>query len=264
VKSPALNLAINNSRVFKGTIWKTLVDESDKRIFVETRNADEKRVCFSAYSFNDNLWLWSDIAFEEPWWISLGYVQDEILLLTVYNDTNNPDNKSLVAVDAGTGKILWWRNNFVVAYVTTNGVMGSDTKFGSSLVALALKTGEILPAMLIQSPSVQNFNVIRPLQYLDGSDHFLTVRAFVERKCNVTPVSVIEYCEHSSWIMVSVFIQEKELANYLIVFDSDGQIVLKEQLGENLKGIAYDTFFLFEGFIIFVKNKRELVSYKIA
>jgi hypothetical protein len=264
VNFAAEKITLNDSKIFPGTIWNTIVDESRKVIFVETRNVDEKKVRFAAYNFDKNLWLWDEVGFEEPWWISLGYVQDEVLLLTVYDDTNNPDKKSLIALDVETARLIWWKNNFVVAHVTSMYVIGNDTKFGLKSMTLDLRTGDVVSSAVVEIPARQNFPVIRPLQYPQGTQHFETVKTFIERKCKLLPVLAIEYCEYKSLIIVSVFVEESDLANYLIVFDSEGQIVLKEQLGENLKGIAYDTFFLFAGFIIFVKNKRELVSYKIA
>jgi len=40
-------------------------------------------------------------------------------------------------------------------------------------------------------------------------------------------------------------------------------LLLKEKLDEHLKGIGLDTFFVLSGYVFFVKNKVELVCYKI-
>jgi hypothetical protein len=53
------------------------------------------------------------------------------------------------------------------------------------------------------------------------------------------------------------------LANYLIVLTSEGDVLLHEKAAENLKGIGIDTFFLLEGSLFFVKNKCELIRYKL-
>ena len=64
-------------------------------------------------------------------------------------------------------------------------------------------------------------------------------------------------------ILMSVFVKEDELANFLYGFSSDGELIFKETLGENLKGVGLDTFFIYSDHLIFVKNKKELTSYKI-
>jgi hypothetical protein len=62
---------------------------------------------------------------------------------------------------------------------------------------------------------------------------------------------------------VSVFVNEAGLANYLYGLSASGEILIKEKLGESLKGVGLDTFFIFSGHLIFVKSKNELISYKI-
>ena len=104
--------------------------------------------------------------------------------------------------------------------------------------------------------------VVRPQQYLADNEYFATVKRFLERKFNLLPVTALEYLEHDSIIFVSFYIQEDELANYLLIMSSDGQVLLQEKLDEHLKGIGLDTFFVFSGCVFFVKNKAELVSYQ--
>jgi len=222
-----------------------------------------KRVSFSALDLEQNIWLWKDIHFDEPWWISLQAVADNVLLLTLYTDTNNPDKKSILAFDVTLQKVLWWKNNFTLTSLSDSQVVGVDTKFGSKAVRLALKDGTELAAGEFVLSSEQNFTITRPFQYPEGSPHFETVRAFLELKCQISPIISIEYCEYNSLILISAFISQDDLANYLFVFNSPGDLLLKETLGEHLKGIALDTFFIFSGYLIFVKNKGELVSYKL-
>lgn len=250
------------SQTFSATIWKTLADEESNLIFIESRDSENKHVRFSAWDLSRNLFLWENIEFEEKWWISLGYVYQGTLLFTLYTDTNNPDKKSVIAFDIQSREIRWWKNNFEVAYISEGLVVGRDTRFGSREVCLQANSGVEVSQQKPEFPSPQNFKVIRPLQYIQGTDHFESVKAFLERKSSFSPVHVVEYCEYHALILISAFTEQKDLANYLMVFNSEGDIVLKEQLGENLKGIAYDTFFILAGFLIFVKNKRELISYR--
>jgi hypothetical protein len=127
---------------------------------------------------------------------------------------------------------------------------------------LNLADGSEIPRDSYVLADEQNFMIIRPFQYHEGSTHFATVKAFLEMKCQVSPIISIEYCEYNSLVLVSAFVTQNDLANYLFVFNSSGELVMKEILGEDLKGIAFDAFFIFSGYLIFVKNKCELVSYK--
>ncbi len=261
VSSPDESLILHASETFADPVWKTLVDEQSGILFIESRNVETQTVNFSAWDVPNKRFLWQSLQFEEKWWLTLGYAGAGMLLFTHYADTNNPDKKSVMAYDVVQQQLKWWKNNFVVANVNDNIVVGADTKFGSRELMVDIRTGDELKESVNFSPS-QNFMVIRPLQYFEQTEHFNTVKDFIERKCAISATQLIEYCEHRSLIIISAFAEEGNLANYLMVFNSEGDIVLKEQLGENLKGIAFDTFFILTGFLIFVKNKRELISYR--
>jgi hypothetical protein len=54
-----------------------------------------------------------------------------------------------------------------------------------------------------------------------------------------------------------------DLANFLIVFSKKGECLLKEEISSRVKGIGFDTFFVLRNNLIFIKDKNELVSYRI-
>jgi hypothetical protein len=248
---------------FDGIIWKTLVDPDRKRLFLEVRNAEKKMATFSLIDLESGRCLWKEHQMEEPWWISLQAVSTNVLLFTLYTDSNNPDKKSILAFDVDKKKMLWWKSNFVIASVAGNHIKGTDTKFGSREVTINLGDGTIAPDNSDLLVHEQNFDIIRPFQYQDGTAHFDTVKTFLETKCQISPTISIEYCEFHSLILISAFVRQNDLANYLFVFNSNGELMLKETLGTDLKGIALDTFFIFSGYLIFVRNKHELRGYKI-
>ena len=200
---------------------------------------------------------------DEPWWVSLGAIGGDRLLFTIYTDTNNPDRKSLVAYDVIRQQISWWQNDFSLSAVRGGYVLGQHLKFPGKETFLDLLTGKPAEPVEFDLEDSQNFPVIRPFQYEEGSAHFITVKHFFETRMGIAPVATIEYLEFESLIISSVFVNNDGLANYLYVFRANGEVLMKEMLGENLKGVALDTFFIFSGHLIFVKNKNELISYKI-
>jgi hypothetical protein len=246
-----------------GIIWKTLADPETTRLYIEVRNSDLKRVSFSALDLKTQQWLWCNVKFEEPWWINLAAVSGDIILFTVYTDTNNPDRKSIFAFDSQLQKIIWWKPNYSINTVLGSCVVGVETKTGSKEIMLNILDGSELTENSVVLQEEQNFIITRPFQYYEGSTHFETLQSFITSKCAISPVISIEYCEYHSLILISAFTKPEDLVNYLIVFNSEGDLLLQETLGEHLKGIALDTFFIFSGYLIFVKNKNELVSYRL-
>ena len=99
---------------------------------------------------------------------------------------------------------------------------------------------------------------------MEGHAYFETVRTFLQSRFNFEAVVALEYLEDSSLIFISCYTRnEAGLTNELLVLSADGEILLRENLGEQLKGIGQDTFFIYAGSVIFVRNRGELFSYKI-
>lgn len=230
---------------------------------MEVRDPEAKTVSFSALNLQNNQWLWKDVTFEESWWISLRAVGGDILLLTVYTDSNNPDKKSLVAFHVIEERMAWWYNGFSLTSVNDLYARGVDSRFPEKEIILNLLTGKPVPQVDFDLEDSQNFTVIRPFQYEEGTAHFDIVKDFLTSRLGILPVATIEYLEFEDLIIMSVFLKEQGLANYLYGLDASGHVLIKEKLGENLKGVGLDTFFIFSGNLIFVKNKKELTSYKI-
>lgn len=259
----AENIEFAYSHFFEGIIWNTLADACNKRLFIETRNTQQKKVSFSALNLQNYQWLWNDVVMDEAWWISLGAISNDILLLTLYTDTGNPDKKSLIAYDVLKKQVIWWKNGFSLSAANDRYVKGIDSRFAHKSIILDLFNGDQVDQMDFDLELSQNFPVIRPFQYEQDTAHFTTVSDFLKLKCGLTPVITIEYLEFESLIMASVFVKGQDLANYLYVFASGGDVLLKETLGKDLNGVGLDTFYIFSGHLIFVKNKHELISYKI-
>jgi hypothetical protein len=229
-------------------------------LFLEIRKEEPRLVTFSALDLADERLLWHDISFDEKWWVTLSDVAENILLFTVFTDTNNPDRKSVLAYDYERSTIQWWRNNFSLSAVTANTVTGTDTLV-SRVVTIDLLSGQDVKEQPVL-PMVRNFSVLKPLHYYQDAPHFETVQSFLRSKCGISAVSLIEYLEYGSRIVMSFYVEEPDLANFLIVLNDDGEILFKEKIGEHLQGLGVDTFFIFSGYLIFVKNKSGLASYK--
>jgi len=249
------------SHVFDGIVWQTVVSRGTNLLLIEIRNSQRKQVSFSALDSATGHFVWRDIVFDEPWWISLGAATGEIVLFTIYLETTNPDKKAIFAYHIFDRKIVWWNNDFSLVSVSARTVQGLSSKFGSRFVVLDLFTGKEAPGD--EDSGETPDGVVRPQQYLADNEYFASVKRFLERKFNLLPVTALEYLEHDSTIFVSFYIQEDESVNYLLVVSTEGEVLLHEKLDEHLKGIGLDTFFVFSGSVFFVKNKAELVSYRI-
>ena len=255
------SIAFNFSKVFDGVVWTTKVSHENDIIVLEIRNNARKEARFAAFNYNTQEFLWQDKLMDEPWWINLASVSGKIVLLTVYTDTHNPDKKATVAYNLFDGKLEWWQNDFSISSISDNFVVGFSEKYGKREVVLDLNTGKAIQAPAFYGEIKERS--LRPNQFFEGHSYFETVKTFFSQKFNLLPITALEYLEYDSLIFVSCYLQENDLTNYLFIISADGNLLLKEKLDEHLKGIGLDTIFILSGCVFFVKNKVELVCYKI-
>ena len=257
----ARSVQFNFSYVFEGVIWNMLVSPGHGTLVLEVRDKERKRVTFSALDSRGGKFIWRDKSFDESWWINLGAVSDNVIVFTVYMETNNPDKKGVFAYHIFEDRMLWWNNDFSIVSVSNAVVEDVSSKYGFRQATLDIMTGQEVSGKQVEQSA--HAPVTRPHQYLAEHSYFGTVKTFLEQKFNLSPLISLEYLEHDSLVFISFYVQENELANYLIIISADGSLLVKEKLDEQLKGIGLGTFFILSSCVIFVKNKGELVSYKI-
>lgn len=247
------------SHHFTGVIWNTVAVPESSILLLEIRDHHQKTVSFSALDYRENKFLWRDFYLEESWWVNLAAVVGDVMLFTIYLETQNPDKKGMLAYRLQDRTLCWWNNDFSLTSVGTDRVTGFSSRFGAKEIALDLQSGKEVPVRAEAAVGVPS--LIRPVQYAEGTAHFETVKTFLSRNLNLLPVTALEYLEHDAQIIISYYTAQDGLANDLLVVGDNGDVLLHEKLGEQLKGIGLDTFFMLSGCLFFVKNREELVSY---
>lgn len=256
-------LQFNFSHRFEGVVWNMLVYPQQDVLLLEIRNADQKVVSFSALNYAENLFLWNNRKLDEAWWISLSAVEAGVVLFTVYLDKNNPDKKALMAYSLSNLELKWWNNDFAVGAVEGNQVMGFTSRLGLQEKALDLHSGKEIARASGSVKHVAKELILKPVQYLEGTAYFDTVKVFLADRLNFSALSSLEYLETDSCIIVSGYTEENGLVNYLLVLSRKGDLLFKEKINGPVKGIGFETFFVLGGCLFFVQNKVELVSYKL-
>jgi hypothetical protein len=256
---------LNFSHRFQGVIWNMVAGTEHDPLIIEVRDTEKKQVTFSALDLSSGEFRWRDRTLEENWWISLTLVHHGILIFTAYLDTNNPDKKGILAYSASDLSQLWWVNDFSVSSVTASTLRGFSQKFGLKEHAVDMKTGrEVLTPP--DDAIVEPHELLKPAQYLEGTEYFATVKTFLLKQLNLNVVSALEYLEFEKSMIISCYVagnDSPDMANFLIVFSRTGECLLKEEISSRAKGIGLDTFFVLRNNLIFVKNKNELLSYRI-
>jgi len=253
---------IKFSHHFSGAIWATLAVPDKDILIIEVRDEVKFQVQFSALDFLNNQFLWKGITLKESWWIGLTAANDTTVLFHTYANKGNPDHKNLIALDIFTGNVRWEIVEFSFFDWDDSEIAGHLTKDELNQATVNIKTGELTEKGWTIKTANEKAGPIRPVGYFEGTPYFESVKEFVQKRTDYHPTKGIEYLEWKDWIMVSMYIEESgSLANYLLVFGTDGEVLLEVKLGEKLPGLGTDTFFMLSGCLFLVKNKTELVAY---
>lgn len=207
-------------------VWNMLPVAGKPIIAIEQRDEVKRQVSFSAYHFIDHRFLWRDVVLPEKWWINLAGTTQDHLVLKVFENTENPDKTSFLLLDAETGKP---ESNLhqQIDWMHTNDTM-------------------------------------HPFLYLDGEPEFETVKNFLNSQRKEAPMLGAEYMEYAGQIIISYYVgAPAQFKNLLTIFNQRGERLYEEEIGTNLKGIGINTFFITSGSLFFVKNKTELVTFRI-
>jgi len=232
-------------------------------LILEVRNEQRREARFSALDVITNRFEWKDILFDETWWIGLTAATKEVLLLHIYSNTENPDTKDLMAWDIFRQQTRWQLRNFLVGFLSGNSLYGWFADKNAEEVIIDVGTGDVVENKAAEVKAEENIRILKPFQYVEGTPYFEMVKTFLNQMFNIVPSAGVEYLEEQSFIFISYHAMQDSLVNYLMVLTADGSVLLHEKLGERLKGLGFETFFILSGCLFFVRNKCELVSYRI-
>jgi hypothetical protein len=206
-------------------IWNVLPVPGKPWAVVEERDEVNRKVSFSAIDYQKKKIVWKNDSLPELWWINLARITHKEVWLKIFENTSNPD-------------LTRW----LVLSVADGSPLNQPDEIGGE------HTNEL----------------VQPFQYLDGEPDFETVKKFIAIRMQKLPLLGVEYLEHAAFIFVSFYFGEPgSLTNLLACFTRSGNIVWQEEIGTNLKGIGVNTFFVVSDYLFFVKNKSELVTFRI-
>lgn len=217
------------SKELPGKVWNMLLNADNNWLVMEVRDHASKKVSFWILDIITRKWIWEDVEFEESWWLNLLATKQGNVYFNYFPDEKNPDSKKIIVVDV---KALE-----VIEETDTYAFEGKQ---------------EVLKNNQVQSP----------LYYVEDSDHFVTVRKFINQRYNHDIIKAVDYLEQGSKVFISYYLYAGEkMDNYLLVMDAVGEALIHEKIDDELDTIGMATFFTFADYLITVKNKTEVLIY---
>lgn len=256
-------------------MWRIRIDTSAGNLALEVRNADLLLATFYTLNTADFTLKQLPVPPAQAWWKGLEDTQDNMVYLHGYGDRKVGQHKGITAFTAASGEVKWEQYGLAFYGFAEEGAFAYPaTTPEEPFLLLHPQNGQIIRNGIEQSEAasqVEAFNQVRysnctyPTIYLEGEEYYAQVRDFLEEQLGTVPVKAIEYAETAAALVMSFYenTEGRGLTNFVAVFDLEGNLQLKEKLGEGLSGIGSDTFFIFNLNLYFLQDRHMLKVYRL-
>lgn len=255
---------------FDGIIWQVFTDVSRAYLILEIRHPNHT-VSFAAVDLTHGQLLWEHFLPAETWWSSGVLAHDGILFLQAFPEGQNPDPQGIAAIDIESQQILWQQSDMqFVQFLPGNRLQARIvTAAQPTYYTLEASTGRLLEKS--DYPSTDQFTIQAdhslqfPVHYTSADTYFQTIATFLQQILKISAKNAFDYAETPHCILISYYIYiDNQAENYLVAFDTHSRVpLLHEKLATQRTGIGKDTFFIFDQFLILVKEQSLLLSYEI-
>jgi hypothetical protein len=259
---------------FEGIVWKISADLRNEILLLELRDHEHRSVDFAAIDLKSCKVLWNGVRLEEAWWLGLDQSYDGRTYLHAYKDPQNPEHEGIIVLDTRTGRLVWKDISKTFYHVSEDHLIVTqgqedarkylklDPADGRLIREISLK--EVFK-MASDKKEQESLKIRNPFHFSSDHPYFSKITGFIGGITGEQPVIGADYMENGEQVIISFYLYNTEgLSNYLILVDEEGKVIFRECLGSHIKGIGFDTFFVFEKTLIFIKEKKELIFLNIS
>ncbi len=230
-------------------IWKIILDDDNETLIWEARTID-KKVFFNAYDFKKDKYLLLDFYFEEDWLLNIQTVKNDILYLTGFESEFSPVQKGIIAFDLKLKKILWQNFSVTLHQFTQQGLIVFDPRVNPRKYKLLnTENGELINVVLMEELNVlKSFkNEIFLPKIIDENKDWETTHQLIYKELEIT----------------SGYNPQGNHFDQYIKIKKNNKVLFENTINQGITKKSFDTFFIWQSKLIFIKNKSEIVSYLV-
>jgi hypothetical protein len=265
----------------KGNIWR--IHFYGDILVCETRDLVSKEVYFCSMNYKTNQIFLRNFQIEEKWWVSVDSIYKETLFLNYFKTPELPEHLGITAVDLKTGTVKWMNTDLIFWFATQNDVYGVKELFERKLYfRLDINSGGICEEyddeeIEIHLSSLQKFQESqRYKSFINAEIYNATddsadadIKEYISgRFKNIHVFGDIEFAKYKEFLIYNYHkdegvnlkdLNEKTLSNILEIYDMNGHsLTFTDVLNKKASNYVPDSFFVNDGYLFFVKEKREL------
>jgi len=258
-------------------IWRILISDSDKLI-LETRDLNTKEVFFNCFFLENGENIFSDLQLDEKCWIGIEDVYKDTIFFHYFPKPDMPHHKGIIAFDITTQKILWTNNEFSFLFAGEDRVygfkQGFDERFFSSLDYLSGGLIEDLGSDHKRINALQKSaenekdwsSYLYPKVFSNDETDYRIAEA-IRRQINNTNIEgEIEYNSKNDLLFFNhhTKVFENSFVNKFLAVDlNSNNVILTEILNANAPSLFTDSFFVYKKYLFLLREKNEVIVYKV-
>jgi|GEM_PF-2092573 len=246
----------------------------------EARDVDRRTMSLFAMRPMEGKLLFSDVRLHDPWWVALEMTIGEVAILHAYPRPDLPNAAGATAVDCATGEVLWRDDGLRVLCGTQELalVQRGGSHDWSSLALIDARSGVVLEeigasperteafqqtcAAVTEWPDWINSDTLDEDHPESGEIGPILDRLLPARR---RPVEIGRY---AGYTVLGVHVPSRRSADAMLanLVDThllilrDGRPVHQEIVTEDAPGPSSDIFFIWNGVLIFIRNRRRLAG----
>lgn len=245
-------------------------------VLIETRDTKSKSVWFHCFNLETKEYHFTDLQFEEKFWIGIETAKDDFIIFHKYQKPDMPMHKGIFFFDIKTQKIIWQNEEFIFYFAHENFIYTVNQTFdGKKFCKLDLFTGNI-----IEEYSESEYEKINELKSSAANENDFSDYHFSKQNSLKNILQKVGVEKYFKSIAVDDFVETIEYENIFFVgyhsgnsakgfslslaaFDESGKLCFHETIDKNLSKIAVDTFFILKNKLFILKEKKFLQIFSI-
>ncbi len=256
------------------SIWRLLLNNSG-HLLIEERDTEKHEVYFQCFDIHSGKQLLKNLSFEEKFWIGIEGFEDDTIYFHGYVKPDMPWHQGISAYSVSEKRVLWNNPEITYSFLHQGKIYSSRRLFESAeYYTVDPKTGKIIEEL---GSDAASFNSIKETFYnsRDYSDYKfpsfyssdvyndLFIKRMHLAEDGLGDIEIIE--QGSGLIFTSREVDGKGRTNQTLnVVDNESQkFVFSEVINKNEENRSFDSFFVYSGYLIVVKNKVEVAIYRL-
>ncbi|RFZ91050.1 DUF4905 domain-containing protein [Mucilaginibacter conchicola] len=245
------------SHTFNGHIWRLQIDELTGILALEIRNEQDKQTSFAALSLQTGEVYFDAFTLPERWFTGIEAVYNGVLLLHYYKHESSPEHKSIIGIDARTGKELWADYSLTFDHLSNNGPAVYNANIQpKKMLLLSVENGK----------TVRNFSEDedKPLHTGIVIPYMVTPRQVLPGILPDEPYgNMVHYMSHDGYIIVSLHTLKNGVLQQHLYIMADDKIVYHDLLNSDIQKLQPEAFVVHNNALVYIKNKVQLIAVQL-